>query len=442
MCDAVVRYRAVAVESGNAIGKDFWIAGIMLWWLFTRHNSLVIVTGPSQTVLGSVTSKEVRRALYGSDMLRDEAKISDGIRSSPQTVTIAPGWQALAYSTTNVERSSGQHAEHLLAVIEEASGVDRPAWDAISSLKPTKIVAIGNPLRPDGGFADMVEEAAEDRRRGVPDREVTHAINIPSTESPHAQLDQSPFGLADRTWLDAMARKYGVDSLWYRTHVLAIRPKESHETLIKLEHLDYATRAEHARTVMYLRLTQPTPRRIGCDLGVGVGRDRTVIVVRDDYGILRLESSNQLDEDGAAQRIAHLMNELKVDACRVTYDAAGACGKIMRGRLQKYGVVGAVPYFGAKSGRRRAANLRIASALLLAVRLDPGHTIIPNQPQHPFYIPNDKWWPDLREELAQLRYDLAGDRTRLESKADFMDRLGHSPDLADALIQTFSQISP
>jgi hypothetical protein len=39
-------------------------------------------------------------------------------------VEVSPRWHALGYSTTSVERASGQHAKDLLVIIEEASGVE------------------------------------------------------------------------------------------------------------------------------------------------------------------------------------------------------------------------------------------------------------------------------------------------------------------------------
>src|SRR5208282_4545350 len=66
LCRSVVEYRTTVAYSGNMVGKDFWIAGIVLWWLLTRPKSLCIITGPSQMVLGSVTFKEIRRCLDGA----------------------------------------------------------------------------------------------------------------------------------------------------------------------------------------------------------------------------------------------------------------------------------------------------------------------------------------------------------------------------------------
>src|SRR5262245_39934195 len=60
---AVARCRDTVVYSGNAVGKDYLVAGLILWWLATRPNSLVIVTAPSQSLLGTVVWKELARAL-------------------------------------------------------------------------------------------------------------------------------------------------------------------------------------------------------------------------------------------------------------------------------------------------------------------------------------------------------------------------------------------
>ena len=70
-----------------------------------------------------MTFKEIRRCLDGA-VIPFGGKISKGLKASPAVVEIAPGWQALGFSTSSVERASGQHARHLLAVVEEASGVD------------------------------------------------------------------------------------------------------------------------------------------------------------------------------------------------------------------------------------------------------------------------------------------------------------------------------
>src|SRR5208337_1191926 len=107
--EAVVAYRQVCIESGNMTGKGWWIAGLILWYLWTRKESLVYVTGPGQTSLGAVLWKEVRRAVEGSRFWRAgllPAVVSPGIKASPATVVVRPGWQALGFSTTSVPLTS------------------------------------------------------------------------------------------------------------------------------------------------------------------------------------------------------------------------------------------------------------------------------------------------------------------------------------------------
>src|SRR6478752_2245113 len=128
--DSVARYRDTVVYSGNAVGKDYLVAGLILWWLFTRKNSLVVVIGPSQRQLGSVTFKEVRRALKAMPW-PTRAKVTSSVGATPQLVTLGEGWMALGYATDSVERASGQHAGQLLVIVEEASGVAPEVWEAI-----------------------------------------------------------------------------------------------------------------------------------------------------------------------------------------------------------------------------------------------------------------------------------------------------------------------
>ena len=63
---SVVRYRNTVAYTGNGMGKDYLLGGLVPWFLWTRPDSLVIVTGPSQTLLGTVTWKEIGKAIEGA----------------------------------------------------------------------------------------------------------------------------------------------------------------------------------------------------------------------------------------------------------------------------------------------------------------------------------------------------------------------------------------
>ena len=443
-CADLVAYRCLAVETGNQTGKDYWIGGIVPWWLYTRKDSLVIVTGPGQSLLGSVTWKEIRRAITNAPLLQliRPSTVSTGVKTSPHTVTLGPGWQALGYSTTTIERASGQHAGQLLVIIEEASGLDKEMWDAIESLGYTKLVAIGNPLKAEGGFVDLCNQALSDQVCGIPQTEATCYHNLPSTASPHATWSKSPVGLADRTWIEASLRKYGRDSLWYRCHVEAIRPSLVNEQLIPETDLDRCVTRETRDSVAKLRQHDKSKcgrNRLGCDVGEGCGNARTVVFVRDDIGVLDLHASQFTSPIDTAEVICRLAAKWGVKDADISFDGAGQTGKRLGNALEKRGYPRLKPYFGSNSGGTRCTNLRSACALALARRLDSDHFPGLGRAWLPFSIIPGADWESIREELLGLRYHLDGDQSALESKEDFMDRLGRSPDFADALTQTFRQ---
>jgi len=440
ICRSIVDYRVTVVYSGNAIGKDYVVGGVVPWWLYTRKNSLCIVTGPTQTVLGSVTWKEIRRAIDGC-RLPFRPRISSGIKASPALVEIRPGWQALGYSTTSVERASGQHARDLLVVVEEASGVEDEIWDALESLNYTRLLVIGNPIRAEGRFVDLIRQADTDRAEGVPPAKAVNSIRIPSTESPHANLEKSPYGLADQTWLDACYRRYGRDSLWVHSHINAKIPDLSSDQLIPSEWLDYATSVQ--RPPLPPNHPVHRTRRVAVDLGEGVGRDCTAILVRDDHGLLELVSGSALALADAASEVARLSVRYTVPAERISYDKLGI-GRDFRNHLARHGLGDAIPYAG--SGRPRDpkafTNLRSEAAWRLRRRLNPDWLTDPQWTQSarqaPFHIPAREWWATLREDLEALTYDLVGNKTRLIKKEDLLVVLGRSPDRGDALIQSFA----
>jgi hypothetical protein len=114
-------------------------------------------------------------------------------------------------------------------------------------------VAIGKPIRPDGHFALLSDQGDRDAQENRPSQVSCKHFVVPSTMSPHADLARSPVGLADKVWLEAMGREPGEYSPWYRSHVLAQRPKLATETLIPQVWLNLALSDATAAAVQTLR---------------------------------------------------------------------------------------------------------------------------------------------------------------------------------------------
>ena len=96
-------------------------------------------------------------------------------------------------------------------------------------------------------------------------------------------------------------------------------------------------------------------------------------------------------------------------------------------------------------------NLRTEAGWKLRNRLDATHLVYEptpvsargpagwpprSMPQRPFYFCSGPYYIRLVDELHPLTYGLVGKLTKLLPKEEWATILGHSPDVADALIQS------
>ena len=286
----------------------------------------------------------------------------------------------------------------------------------------------------------MIHQAEKDASDGIPPDMAVNAIKVPSTASPHATWDKSPWGLADRPWLESMFRKYGRKSLWVKSHIDAEIPIVSADILIRIVDFDFACSYKR-------RPTSPnhpihSTRRLSCDLGEGVGRDSTCVLVRDDWGVLEVEYGNALGLPEAAALMMRLGKKWSIPAERMSFDKLGI-GRNFPNQLVRYGLEKARPYVGESSPRDRHGftNLRTESAWKLRNRLDQQHVPdirAPHTMQEPFSFCPGAYQARLRDEIKPLTYELYGSAVKLLPKDEWCDLLGHSPDVCDTLIQSFS----
>lgn len=418
---SVVDYPVTLVQTGNMVGKSFVDAGLLMWFLIAHPGCLVLATAPTQVQLEEVLWKEVERAYHGS-----RVPLGGRLLQSPLKVDLGGGWQALAYSTTKTERFAGHHESEMLAILDEASGVSPEVFSAVSSCNPSRTLMTGNPLQPSGEYYDRCTSAHRNR--------LANLIKISSLESPHIHLERSPWGLADATWLAMSRNDYGEGSAWWQSHVLGEFPDAAEDSVVPRHWLD---RAADAGEQPWRRNGPP---RLAIDLAEGGGGDRTVLLVRDDNGVLALEHGNTWTLEAAASRAALLVQQWGIEHWRVSWDVAGI-GADFANRLESVGIRGARPYRGGEEAGIKFANRRAAGAWRLRQRLDPGRRAVLDSgatiPQPAFAI-RPEWMRLMREELQGLRYHLVGkERVELERKEDFAKRLRHSPDFADCLGQSF-----
>ncbi len=134
-------HRRTAVRSAHGVGKTAIAARTILWFLAAYPNSKVISTAPTWHQVREQLWREVHVAYAAAGGFFD-GQLDD------TRLELAPDWFALGLSTDRAERFSGHHAEHLLLVVDEASGMDEAIYTAAESYltsEGARILLIGNP---------------------------------------------------------------------------------------------------------------------------------------------------------------------------------------------------------------------------------------------------------------------------------------------------------
>jgi phage terminase large subunit len=313
-----------AAKTGHRIGKSLLAAGLALWWVCTRAEGRVIVTAPSQGQVKNIIWRELGmlhariKHLVGGEMPLDPMV---GLRLSGNR-------QIIGISTDTPERLAGLAGPSMLFIIDEASGFadalyqaiegnsaggeddeedadDYETEDALSEQErnwfaEAKILAIGNPTKTSGWFFDIFRTANPDWACFTVSSE--ESPNITRVANDNGKYPAKVPGLATRSWLLKMQRKYGPDHEShpvYMVRVMGLYPGHAANSVIALSDVE---KAQKRGALPWI------PKAEGeVTLGVDVARfgdDDSVIASCVDDRVLPLDVFPDLDgPDLAAQVI-------------------------------------------------------------------------------------------------------------------------------------------
>lgn len=200
--------RRLAIGSGRGIGKSSIIARLILHFLCVFPLSKVPCTAPTSdqmfAALWSELSLQVSRM---SDKYRNLYEWqSDHIRMREHPAA----WFARAKTSSKgqSEALSGIHADHMLAVVDEASAVESQVFqtaEATMTNANNLIILISNTTRDSGYFFDCFHKDKDNWVRMV------------------FNAEYSP--IVDRATIARTLVRYGKDSNEYRASVLGLFPK-------------------------------------------------------------------------------------------------------------------------------------------------------------------------------------------------------------------------
>lgn len=147
--EAVFKYPSVAVKTCNAAGKSYTAARIALAFLTLKPGSIVITTAPTWRQVKDVLWREIRTALALTPFKITEGKINQ------VGIELGPDWFAVGLSTKDSEKFFGYHADDILVIVDEASGVEEEIFIGVDAVTPNlnaHVLMIGNPTNPEGRF--------------------------------------------------------------------------------------------------------------------------------------------------------------------------------------------------------------------------------------------------------------------------------------------------
>src|SRR5204863_476872 len=140
-------------------------------------------------------------------------------------------WLALGLSTDRPERFQGHHAEHLLLVVDEASGVEEEIYEAAAGFLTSpgaRLLLIGNPTRTSGEFFQAFHAA----------RSFYSTIRISAFDTPAFTGERLPADvvrrLVSRRWVEDHTRKWGERSPLYQVRIDAEFPSQSDDVVVAL----------------------------------------------------------------------------------------------------------------------------------------------------------------------------------------------------------------
>lgn len=254
--DALVASEDVGVESGTGTGKSFLMACLILWFLACWVGARVFTFAPVEKQLREYIWMEISKLWPAFSLAFPTAVLTDlriRMRGKRDKVWGAQGFAVGIRAGEEVAvTASGQHAEHMLLVYEEAQGVPVATIEAGENTctAPHNLrVAVGNPDNQLDGLHMFAFDAFGRPREGV------RHVQISALDHPNLVCDNPSIvpGAASRKSIKRRRTKYGPTHRLYQSRVRGVSPAEAADALIKLEWIQKAWKRyedEHDRKIL------------------------------------------------------------------------------------------------------------------------------------------------------------------------------------------------
>jgi phage terminase large subunit len=393
-----------AWSTGSGVGKTALLARLCLHFLHTRPYPIVPCTAPTQRQLYNVLWAEISRAIHTSPIL---TSLFEWTQERIYLKGHKEDWFAVAITSappkpgvTTTESLQGYHAENILFLLDEVSGIADQvlgAADGAMSTPSARAIMASNPTRNTGYFY-----------RATTDPRLADLWAIK-----YVDAEQIEASYIDKTYIQRLKVIYGEESDYFRMRVRGLPPRTEFNALVSPEQIFEA----HKRI-----LPRSGHKFLSCD-PARYGDDDTVFYVRDGNVIIERICVHGLDtmqvaSAGLQLYKVHDPEEIRVDTIGIgsgVYDKMRLDLGVHKNRMKAVHV--------GEDANDKQAFFNKRAEIAWQIRTNIDNLSIPILT------------PALDEELTALRYgwDSKDKRIKLEPKDETKKILGRSPNDADSL---------
>jgi phage terminase large subunit len=444
--EAVRDHPRVAVKSGHKVGKSASAALLALWFYCSYDAARVIATSTTARQVDEILWRELRMMHARSGRCVDckaELAANPGARiprPCPHSSLIDGELGDLArtglksddfreitgFTAKQAEAVAGISGQHVLYLVDEASGVAEEIFEAIEGNRAgaAKLVLMSNPTKNEGEFHAAFNEKSR----------FYHCITVASTETPNAVSGQPLIpGLATKEWCEEKAEEWGEKSPLYRVRVKGDFAEHEQGKIFSLHTLELAEQ-RWAETPAEGRLY------IGLDpAGEKGSGDEICFAPRRGLKSLELRTTRGLDEKGHLAELLRIVARLKHprETPVVVVDREGSVGSKVYFTIRAYADAhpGEIEVVGVRASDKSLRQpelydrMRDALAASLSAWIDAGGAIVEDA--------------RLAKEMHALSWKQRADgRVKVTDKVTLRKLLGRSPDRYDALaLSTWEPLS-
>lgn len=402
--EAIRDNNRVVVRSSNAVGKSLLSAVAALWFSEAFSPSYVVLTssswrGVEKTLFPEIAKLHLNsRIPLGGEMLNVEWKRS-------------PNWRVFGVSADKAENFAGFRSQNgTFVIVDEASALDNDIMEAISGLcagANSKILLIGNPLRPSGPFYNAFSSP------------LWKKFSISAFESPNVLSGKEIIrGLATKQWAEEMKNELGENSPAYKARVLGEFPSSSDSSLVSLDIIERSIKDK------FDKLPNNLPVIIGVDIA-RYGSDSSVILTRKGSYVIDVQKYNGIS---TMELTGHIVKQASQYSNAVIFTDDGGVGGGVSDRLFEL-KQNVIPVNNAQRAISpdNYANARAECYWNVRNALEKNELYFDEHTKQAAY------------ELSNINYMYnSSGKLLIEAKTDIKKRIGKSPDLADALALTFA----